>query len=127
MKKNFSINSINKIFYNHSNYDYIDQLIANESLNIVKGHPQYLNIFYLKNFSEYLARFIKYIFILFCKIIFSIFIFNSKLFKKKIKSELLIVSHLIKPPLNVNSFKDDFYFSEFEKNKAFKKKKNLKF
>ena len=50
MKKNFSINSINKFFYNLSKNDCIDQLIANESLNIVKGHPQYLNIFKLKTF-----------------------------------------------------------------------------
>ena len=126
MKKNFSIHSINKIFYSHSKHGYIDQLIANESLNIVKGHPQYLYIFNQKNIFEYFRIFIKYIFLLIYKIIFSIFIFNSKLLKKKIKSELLIVSHLIKSPLNINNFKNDFYFSEFEKNKVFKKKKKFK-
>ena len=126
MKKNFSIKSINKIFYSHSKYDYIDQLIANESLNIVKGHPQYLNIFNPKTIFEYFGIFIKYISLLIYKIIFSILFFNSKLFRKKIKSELLIVSHLLKPPLKINDFKNDFYFSEFEKNKAFKKKKRFK-
>ena len=33
MKKNFSINSINKIFYNHSNHDYIDQLITYQQIS----------------------------------------------------------------------------------------------
>ena len=126
MKKKFSINSVNKIFYSHFNHDYIDQLIANESLNIVKGHPQYLNIFNPKTVFEYFGIFIKYISLLIYKIIFSIFFFNSKLLQKKIKSELLIVSHLLKPPLKINDFKNDFYFSEFEKNKAFKKKKRFK-
>jgi hypothetical protein len=126
MKKNFSINSINKFFYNLSKNDCIDQLIANESLNIVKGHPQYLNIFKLKTFFEYFIIFIKYVLLLINKIIFSFFFFNSKLYKKKIKSELLIVSHLIKFPLNINNLNKDLYFSEFEKNKAFKKKKKFK-
>ena len=33
---------------------------------------------------------------------------------------------MIKSPQNINNFKKDFYFSEFEKNKAFKKKKKFK-
>ena len=73
MKKKFSINSVNKIFYSHFKHDYIDQLIANESLNIVKGHPQYLNIFNPKTVFEYFGIFIKYISLLIYKIIFSIF------------------------------------------------------
>ena len=64
----------------------------------------------------------KYSSLLIYKIIISIFFFNSRLLKN-IESELLIVSHLIKSPININDFKSDFYFSEFEKNKAFKKKK----
>lgn len=126
MKKNFSINSINKIFYSYSKHGYIDQLIANESLNIVKGHPLYLNIFNRKTFFEYFGIFVKYSSLLTYKIIISIFFFNSRLLKKNIESELLIVSHLIKSPVNINDFKSDFYFSEFEKNKAFKKKKKFK-
>ena len=82
MKKNFSINSINKIFYNYSKHDYIDQLIANESLNIVKGHPQYLNIFNQKTIFDYFGIFVKYLSLIIYKIIFSIFFLIQNYLKK---------------------------------------------
>jgi len=119
------LKTINRIATNFSNNKTNDLIISNESLNIVKGHPQFLNVFHEVTFVSYLLLFFKYLTILFYKILISLIIFRPKIYNKEINSEILIISHLVDTNKN-QSLSKDFYFSEFEKNRNLIKKKRFK-
>ena len=117
------LNSLQKKLLRENQPEYI---IANDSLNVVKGHPYYLKSFKDYNFIKYFKLIIKYSLINLYYLFGSLFYYKNKVYKSKKNIDFLIISHLISSKKSSsNSFKD-FYFGEFEKNKNFKNKKNLK-
>ena len=92
-------------------------LIANNSINIIKGHPYHIKLFEF-SFLKYLNFFFLYFF----KLTFHLLISLKCIFRKKIakpeKFETLLVSNLI----NIKDLKkNDYIFGDLEK--IFKKKK----
>ena len=126
MKSEELLNTINQIANNLPNTNNSESIISNESLNIVKGHPQFLKIFRNITFFSYLFIFFKYMTFMFYNIFVSLIIFKSKIYNKKINSDILIISHLVNVNKKKNILAKDFYFSEFENNKNIKNKKKFK-
>ena len=117
------LNSLQKKLLRENQSEYI---IANDSLNVVKGHPYYLKSFKDYNFIKYFKLIIRYSLINIYYLLGSLFYYKNKVYKSKKNIDFLLISHLISSKKSSsNSFKD-FYFGEFEKNKNFKNKKNLK-
>ena len=120
------IRDINKLQKKLFKFNNPELIIANDALNIAKGHPEYLNIFKKHTFIKFFYFFLKYsilnIFHLLCSLTF---VRPNDINLKK-KLDHLIISHLIVNKKKKNITYEDFYFNEFEKNKYFKKKKNFK-
>lgn len=101
-------------------------IIANESLNIIKGHPSYLEIFEIKTSLQYLKLFLRYSLINLYSLFISLIFYKNRFSQIKNNIDCLLISHLISE--NESSLKNgnDFYFGDFEKNKNFKKLNSFK-
>ena len=84
--------------------------LANNSLNVIKGHPYHLKIFtnsIISCFKNLISNFVKFIF----EILFSIFKFTN-LKKTKKKVDCLLISNLV----NTNSINSkDYIYGDLEK------------
>ena len=69
-----NLNNLQRILFKDNHHEY---LIANETLNIVKGHPSYMNIFERNTLIRYLFLTIKYL------AINIFYLFGSILYYKK--------------------------------------------
>ncbi len=117
-----NLNNLQRILFKDNYHKYV---IANETLNIIKGHPSYMNIFERNTLIRYLYLTIKYLAINIFYLFGSILYYKKQVLKNN-NFDCLIISHLISLKKNgLNKFKD-FYFGEFEKNKKFKEKNNFK-
>lgn len=102
-------------------------IIANESLNIIKGHPSYLEIFEIRSSLKYLKLFLRYSLINLYSLLTSLIFYKDQFKQIKNNIDCLLVSHLISDnKLALNNNGGDFYFGEFEKNKNFKKLNSFK-
>lgn len=118
--KNLNNLQKNLLKENHPQY-----IIANESLNIIKGHPSYMNIFEVNKFFKYLFLVVKYLAININYLFGSILYYKTQVLKNN-NFDCLVVSHLVF--FKKNGFKkyEDFYFEDFDKNKKFKEKNNFR-
>jgi hypothetical protein len=117
-----NLNNLQRILLKENHHQYI---IANESLNIIKGHPSYMNIFAGNTFIKYLFLVVKYLAININYLFGSILFYKTQVIKNN-NYDCLVISHLISLKRNdLNKYKD-FYFEEFDKNKKFKEKNNFK-
>ena len=117
------LNSLQKRLFQENKPEFI---LANESLNIVKGHPNYLEVFKNCNLKKFLSLFLKYSIINFYYLFSSLFFYKSKRINIKKNINFLVVSHFLSSNKTSHINNRDFYFDEFEKNMNFKKKNNFK-
>ena len=102
-------------------------IIANESLNIIKGHPSYLEIFEIRSSLQYLKLFFRYSLINLYSLFTSLILYKDQFKQIKNNIDCLLISHLISDnKLAFNNNGGDFYFGDFEKNKNFKKLNSFK-
>lgn len=117
-----NLNLLQKKLLRENRSEYI---IANDSLNVIKGHPYYLKTFKSYSFKNYIKLIIKYFLINLYYLFSSLIYYKNQINKSKTNIDCLIVSHLLSSKKNNLEKNKDFYFGEFEKNKNFKKKNNL--
>ena len=117
------LNSLQKRLFQENKPEFI---LANESLNIVKGHPNYLEVFKNYSLKKFLSLFLKYSIINFYYLFSSLFSYKSKEINIKKNINFLVVSHFLSSNKTTHINNRDFYFDEFEKNMNFKKKNNFK-
>ena len=101
-------------------------IIANESLNIIKGHPSYLEIFETRSFLKYLKLFLRYSLINLYSLFKSLIFYKNRFKQIKDNIDCLLISHLISNNKLALNNGNDFYFGDFEKNKNFKKLNSFK-
>ena len=70
-------------------------IIANESLNIIKGHPSYLEIFETRSFLKYLKLFLRYSLINLYSLFKSLIFYKNRFKQIKDNIDCLLISHLI--------------------------------
>ena len=127
MKTNLKlIKDINKIQKNLFKNNNPELIIANDALNIVKGHPEYLNIFKKHSFFKFFYFFFKYSIFNFYHLLCSLTFIRPNNINLKKNLDHLIISHLIVDKKKSDINHKEFYFNEFEKNSFFRKKKNFK-
>ena len=106
--KNLNNLQKNLLKKNHPQY-----IIANESLNIIKGHPSYMNIFEVNKFFKYLFLVVKYLAININYLFGSILYYKTQVLKNN-NFDCLVISHLVF--FKKNGFKkyEDFYFEDLQ-------------
>ena len=75
-----NLNSLQKKLIGENQPEYI---IANDSLNVVKGHPDYLKSFKEYNFIKYLKLIIRYSLINLYYLLSSLFYYKNEVYKSK--------------------------------------------
>ena len=86
-----NLNNLQKNLLKENHQQYI---IANESLNIIKGHPSYMNIFEVNTFFKYLFLVVKYLAININYLFGSILYYRTQVLKNN-NFDCLVISHLV--------------------------------